>query len=570
MWYKLAENGAVVIEATLSLSVFMFLIVILLSIVNICTAQAKIGIALNQTAEEMSQYLYFYSLSGLNDIQAKVYADSSETRQQIEGLEDGITDGIKSLQKFGRGGSELSDTISEIKEDGSNVKDIVQEIASTDDKTAWIKSLVKVAGNEGFEIGKGYFAGALSKGLNGLKVVYQFCMQEHIEDLRYITQVQADKLEKYADTAYAKELAERELRECQKYLFCHAKNILWDSTVWYLERLHLEQYRVNPSNPVKKFSFMGIEKRENREILQEYMKYCLGVTHLAMSGIQAEFYRILAFVMWMEKETAMELKLASETEIKKYFQIIELKEASYFNDIVIAIYQLYEYLQTKEIIDRIPFRYEYYLKKEIHCHNNRSVEMEIYERILRELKNFPEIPRLILLHSMLIGLRISEVCTLKGDAYSWQGRDAWIQVYQMKMRTYKRVPIPDVLYKIMKRYLEKYHIGSEDYVFQNKRGGAYQYGSFKWQMKELFNKRQDIFKGYDFKSHDFRHTIATLLYDDEVPLQSIRDYLGHDYEEMTQQYVDFMPKKISAANQKFFKKGENSLASGIKKCKRGK
>ena len=253
--------------------------------------------------------------------------------------------------------------------------------------------------------------------------------------------------------------------------------------------------RVNPSNPVKKFSFMGIEKRENREILQEYMKYCLGVTHLAMSGIQAEFYRILAFAMWMEKETAMELKLASETEIKKYFQTIELKEASYFNDIVIAIYQLYEYLQTKEIIDRIPFRYEYYLKKEIHCHNNRSVEMEIYERILRELKNFPEIPRLILLHSMLIGLRISEVCTLKGDAYSWQGRDAWIQVYQMKMRTYKRVPIPDVLYKIMKRYLEKYHIGSEDYVFQNKRGGAYQYGSFKWQMKELFNKRQDIFKG---------------------------------------------------------------------------
>lgn len=38
-------------------------------------------------------------------------------------------------------------------------------------------------------------------------------------------------------------------------------------------------------------------------------------------------------------------------------------------------------------------------------------------------------------------------------------------------------------------------------------------------MKELFNKRQDIFKGYDFKSHDFRHTIATLLYDDEVPLR---------------------------------------------------
>ncbi len=140
-------------------------------------------------------------------------------------------------------------------------------------------------------------------------------------------------------------------------------------------------------------------------------------------------------------------------------------------------------------------------------------------------------------------------------------RISWIQVYQIKMRTYKKVPIPDVLYKIMKRYLEKYHIGSEDYVFQNKRGGAYQYGSFKWQMKELFNKRQDIFKGYDFKSHDFRHTIATLLYDDEVPLQSIRDYLGHDYEEMTQAVVlDSLPKKISAANQEFFKKKEKTAS----------
>ena len=39
-----------------------------------------------------------------------------------------------------------------------------------------------------------------------------------------------------------------------------------------------------------------------------------------------------------------------------------------------------------------------------------------------------EKPRLILLHSMLLGLRISEVCCLKGNAYYWQGRDAWIQV----------------------------------------------------------------------------------------------------------------------------------------------
>ena len=122
----------------------------------------------------------------------------------------------------------------------------------------------------------------------------------------------------------------------------------------------------------------------------------------------------------------------------------------------------------------------------------------------------------------------------------------------------------------MKVYIKKYDIGSEDYIFQNKKGGAYYYGSFKFQIKKIFDEDSEIYQEYDFKSHDFRHTIATMLYDDEVPLQSIRDYLGHDYEEMTQQYVDYMPKRISKANQELFSKEGSSLASGIKRCKRGK
>ena len=52
-----------------------------------------------------------------------------------------------------------------------------------------------------------------------------------------------------------------------------------------------------------------------------------------------------------------------------------------------------------------------------------------------------------------------------------------------------------------------------------------------------------------FKSHDYRHTIATYFYDTGVSLQSIRDYLGHDYEEMTEQYIDYMPKKIEKSKR---------------------
>lgn len=70
---------------------------------------------------------------------------------------------------------------------------------------------------------------------------------------------------------------------------------------------------------------------------------------------------------------------------------------------------------------------------------------------------------------------------------------------------------------------------------------------------------------YIFRSHDYRHTVATMFYDNEVSLQSIRDYLGHTYEEMTRQYIDFMPKKIAQANEEFFSTQENSLASWLRK-----
>jgi len=168
------------------------------------------------------------------------------------------------------------------------------------------------------------------------------------------------------------------------------------------------------------------------------------------------------------------------------------------------------------------------------------------------------------LHLWSIGLRISEICTLKGDAYYIQGRDAWIQVYQIKMKSYKRIPIPDALYQLMREYLKKYELGPADYVFQNQKGGAYKRTTFRSNMLK-YCVQYGIQDGeYLFQSHDYRLSIATLFYDNGVSLQGVRDYLGHVYEEMTCQYIDYMPRKLAKANDEYFSK-HNSLAASLKK-----
>ena len=70
---------------------------------------------------------------------------------------------------------------------------------------------------------------------------------------------------------------------------------------------------------------------------------------------------------------------------------------------------------------------------------------------------------------------------------------------------------------------------------------------------------------YVFKTHDYRHTLATQFYDDGVPIQTIRDYLGHVAEEMTKQYVDYMPKKLEKASEAYFQEETHSFATELMK-----
>lgn len=225
--------------------------------------------------------------------------------------------------------------------------------------------------------------------------------------------------------------------------------------------------------------------------------------------------------------------------------------------------------EAEMIAGHIPFKPEYYLKKTYPEHHDRTVEEKVYMEILHKLYAFPLVPRLIFLHLWCTGLRISEVCTLKGDAYYWDGEDAWLKVYQIKMKADKMIPIPLVMYRIMRKYIEREHIRPKDYIFKGKDGGAYRGTTFRQEFQQYCDKNGIADGSYIFKTHDYRHTLATQFYDEDVSIQTIRDYLGHFSEEMTKQYVDFMPKRIEKASDTYFKKPENDLASTIKAKKRG-
>lgn len=66
MEYK-NEKGAIVVEASIALPVYVFVIFTILSIVNICYAQTKVQIALNTAAKQLSEISYVMYASSLVD-----------------------------------------------------------------------------------------------------------------------------------------------------------------------------------------------------------------------------------------------------------------------------------------------------------------------------------------------------------------------------------------------------------------------------------------------------------------------------------------------------------------------
>lgn len=403
-----------------------------------------------------------------------------------------------------------------------------------------------------------------------LRWLYDYCTEEHIEDLELLEQCQIDGFERIVEQKVVNVGNSMQIVDnSRKMLFLTAPEIHWHANVWYMERFHLQEDRINPSNPVQRLSFLEVTNKRNRELIQEYAKYHVGIGRLTVANIRAQLYHIRDIMEHFKEETS--ICQVNGEQLDHYFRELQNREVKdeTINKKILDIASFYQYLKIKGYIKKIPFVPEYYIAKSYQNHIDRNVEEKTYMEILHKLHLFPEIDRLIFLHLWCTGLRISEVCTLKGDAYYWDRVDAWLKVYQIKMKADKMIPIPFQLYKIMKSYIEKNHISSKEYVFKGRDGGAYRVGSFNKSFQECCMKNGIAGSTYNFQAHDYRHTLATRFYDDGVSLQTIRDYLGHASENMTKQYVDYMPRKIARANDDYFKKPGNSLASTIKAKKRG-
>lgn len=180
------RKGFITIEATIALPAFMFMIITLLTIVNISIAQAKIYYAINATARQISQYTYLYSITGLNEVHRDVYnAGKKNTEDLNTVIEDtsafynkftGVLDDAGNLVEHGKE-VESVDDLKNIRSEAEGLVSGVKDIAAAGKKTVTdistmaknpkklIFGLAQLASSKGFDAIKSWIGEGLAKGL---------------------------------------------------------------------------------------------------------------------------------------------------------------------------------------------------------------------------------------------------------------------------------------------------------------------------------------------------------------------------------------------------------------------
>lgn len=158
---KKDERGAIMVEASISLVTFMLAIFTILTVVDICIAQAKISCAIDATAKEISQYSYLYGLTGLNNKKKELAENASQAQGTIDETIDtvgtifneiqGLSDSAKNMDL-----SNMKGTVDTFKKGVDNIKGGVGDLSAVvdgikKDPKAFIFSVASLAGREALD-----------------------------------------------------------------------------------------------------------------------------------------------------------------------------------------------------------------------------------------------------------------------------------------------------------------------------------------------------------------------------------------------------------------------------------
>lgn len=333
----------------------------------------------------------------------------------------------------------------------------------------------------------------------------------------------------------------------------------FDKDIWKLDEMGIDQTRFIESNKRKTFDFSAIPNQVNRNLAKKYIKYLISTTDKAISTIYSKLTQIKTFLTFLDRKDINDIQRGDIEEFILHLNNKGLEKHSY-NICIFINKNFVEYLIVNGDLSTNSF-YSQDIKSDNRKHTFKTVDDYTIKQIFEVLDKVPfkESCMYLLLYST--GMRVSEVCALKKNALFSNENGYFVRFYSQKMRKEVVNPIPNSLYELLIKQKQGVLNENTKYLFPYHNLGCYPSGAYRERMQMEFKalgiKNPDG-TPYQFRPHDYRHTLATTMILHDIPSYVVQKILHHDTLEMSVFYIDIQDQQKIKKHKEFINiKGES-------------
>lgn len=236
---------------------------------------------------------------------------------------------------------------------------------------------------------------------------------------------------------------------------------------------------------------------------------------------------VIQFLDWLETDRSVSIQTRNQRLacIKSFYKYVQTNEPDLFESCS-------QILSIKN--KKVPNKMISYFTED---------EIKMMINYLNKCKDLKKLTMICVLYEA--GARVSEFINIKLEDLNLSD-NASITLYGKGNKT-RIVPISQELVKLINKYFKEAYINyGDDYLFYSNYKKKYNRKSINYLIDNLVEKLKEIYSGNfkgNYHPHSFRHTKATHLYNNGIPLLYVKDFLGHSTITSTEIYATPDSKK---------------------------
>jgi integrase/recombinase XerD len=254
---------------------------------------------------------------------------------------------------------------------------------------------------------------------------------------------------------------------------------------------------------------------------------------------------LISFLEWLESKNIYAIEKVNRGTIKRYHEYLKNRpnkmgsgglSSSMIVEYLWTVRMLFKYQEQCEKIKKNPM--SGYPSPKVENQKRMILNRSEIEQLYEVCETIKE--RIVLHLYYGLGLRRSEGVALNIKDIDF--KNGWLYVLEGKGGKSRNVPLAKGIQSDFKQYLlgEERRLRSSALLLNKQQNRLQGYSALKILRKLL--KRANLNEKIDL--HCLRHSIATHLIKEEMPVEQVRVFLGHDHLETTQKYIHYEPTEV--------------------------